>query len=168
VWIYACGRYHLGYPNMKPTPTGALKVTDEVARSGRYSLKWDLSRVADPQATGRHTRRLTVNVTLPGETVQRLRGQRVRFGYWMRLGAGTTAPGLQLRQSLKDNPGDGLYYSGGVADPAVRNHFQTEGRLSPELESMDIHTWCATGESEKKAAPTAQRQIILAPDPFAW
>lgn len=133
---------------MKPTPTGALKVTDDIAHSGRHSLKWDLSQVADPQATGRHTRWLTVNVTLPGETVKRLRGQRVRFGYWMRLGAGTTIPGLQLRQNLKDKPGDGFRYSGGVGDPAVWNHFETEGRLSPELESMDIHTWCAIPEAE--------------------
>ena len=28
------------------------------------------------------------------------------------------------------------------------NHFETEGRLSPDLESMDIHTWCSIPEAE--------------------
>ena len=59
----------------------------------------------------------------------------------MRLGGGTTIPGMGLRQNLKDKPGDGIYFRGGVEDPAVWNHFQAEGRLSDELESMDIHTW---------------------------
>lgn len=142
------GRYHLGYPTMKTKPTGALQVTDEAAHSGRYSLKWDLSKVADPEATSRHTRWLTVNVTLPDDTLKQLRGRRVRFGYWFRLGAGTTVPGLQLRQNLKDKPGEGFYYAGGVGDPAVWNHFEAEGRLSPEVQSMDIHTWCAIPEAE--------------------
>jgi len=142
------GRYSLGYPSAKTKPVGALKVTDEVAHTGRYSLKWDLSQVAAAESTSRGTRWLTVNVTLPSETVRRLRGQRVRIGYWMRLGAGTTIPGLQLRQNLKDGPGDRFSYSGGVADPSVWNHFETEGRLSPELESMDIHTWCSIPEAE--------------------
>ncbi len=135
------GRYHLGYPSAKGKPAGALQVTDEVAHSGRYSLKWDLSKVAEAGSTRREPRWLTVNVTLPSDSVKRLRGQRVRTGYWMRLGAGTTIPGLQLRQTLKDKPGEGFYYSGGVSDPSVWNHFETEGRLSPDLESMDIHTW---------------------------
>jgi hypothetical protein len=34
-----------------------------------------------------------------------------------------------------------------VADPAVWNHFETEGRLSTDLQSMDIHTWCAIPEA---------------------
>jgi hypothetical protein len=87
-------------------------------------------------------------VTLPSDAVKQLRGQRVRIGYWMRLGAGTTVPGLQLRQNLKDKPGAGFHYSGGVSDPSVWNHFETEGRLSPDLESMDIHTWCTIPEPE--------------------
>ena len=66
----------------------------------------------------------------------------------MRLRAGTTIPGLQLRQNLKNGPGDRFSYSGGVADPSVWNHFETEGRLSPELESLDIHTWCSIPEPE--------------------
>ncbi len=142
------GRYSLGYPKAKEKPVGALKITDEAAHSGRYSLKWDLSQVADPEAARRDPRWLTVNIGWPSETVKRLRGQRVKIGYWMRVGAGTTIPGLQLRQNLKDRPGEGFSYSGGVADPAVWNHFETEGRLSPELESMDIHTWCAIPEAE--------------------
>ena len=66
----------------------------------------------------------------------------------MRLGAGTTTPGLQLRQNVKDGPGDRFSYSGGIADPSVWNHFETEGRLSTDLESMDIHTWCSIPEAE--------------------
>ncbi|HTL15715.1 MAG TPA: hypothetical protein VL793_00680, partial [Patescibacteria group bacterium] len=77
-----------------------------------------------------------------------LRGKRVKVGYWMRLGGGQTVPGLGLRQTLKEGPGDGFYYRGGVSDPAAWNHFETEGRLSPDLQSMDIHTWCAVPEAE--------------------
>ncbi len=43
------GRYALGYPTAKEKPVGALRVTDEAAHSGRFSLKWDLSKVADPE-----------------------------------------------------------------------------------------------------------------------
>ena len=39
------GRYYIGYPQAKEKPVGALSVTDEAAHSGRYSLKWDLSKV---------------------------------------------------------------------------------------------------------------------------
>lgn len=142
------GSYHLGYPTMKEKPVGALKVTDEVAHSGRFSLKWDLSKVADPEYKRRHPRWLTVNVGFSSDMVKSLRGKRVRVGYWMRLGGGTTVPGLGLRQYLKSGPGEGFYYRGGVDDPAVWNHFVTEGRLSNDLESMDIHTWCSIPEAE--------------------
>jgi hypothetical protein len=142
------GRYHLGHPSANDKPAGALQVTDEVAHSGRYSLKWDLSKVAEAGSTRREPRWLTVNVTLPSDTVKRLRGQRVKIGYWLRLGAGTTIPGLQLRQNVKDGPGDRFSYSGGIADPSVWNHFETEGRLSPDLQSMDIHTWCSIPEPD--------------------
>ena len=142
------GSYHLGYPAMKKKPIEALQVTDEVAHSGRFSLKWDLSKVADQEYKGRHTRWLTVNVGFSSETVKRLRGKRVRFGYWMRLGGGTTVPGLGLRQYLKDGAGPGFYYRDGVDDPSVWNHFETEGRLSNDLESMDIHTWCSIPDAE--------------------
>lgn len=141
------GSYHLGYPTMKEKPVEALQVTEEVAHSGRYSLKWDLSKVADPQYKGRGTRWLTVNVGLSSDMVKSLRGKRVRLGYWMRLGGGTTVPGLQLRQYLKDGPGDGFYYRDGLDDPSVWNHFETEGHLSSDLESMDIHTWCSIPEA---------------------
>ena len=142
------GRYHIGYPVAKEQPVGALRVTDEAAHSGRYSLKWDLSQVADARASGRDPRWLTVNVSLPTETVKSLRGKRVKVGYWMRVGGGTTVPGLGLRQNLKAGPGEGLYYRGGVDDPSVWNHFETEGRLSQDLESRDIHTWCAIPDAE--------------------
>ena len=142
------GSYYLGYPTAKEKPVGALTVTDEAAHSGRFSLKWDLSKVADPEYKGRAPRWLTVNVEFSSDMVKNLRGKRVKVGYWMRLGAGTTVPGLGLRQNLKAGPGGGFYYRGGVEDPAVWNHFETEGRLSNDLESMDIHTWCAIPEAE--------------------
>ncbi len=142
------GSYHLGYPSMKEKPIGALKVTDEVAHSGKYSLKWDLSEVADPEYKGRYPRWLTVNVGFSSDMVESLRGKRVKVGYWMRLGGGTTVPGLGVRQNLKDGPGDGFYYRGGVDDPSVWNHFETEGRLNDDLVSMDIHTWCSIPDAE--------------------
>ena len=80
--------------------------------------------------------------------IKTLRGKRVKVGYWMRLGGGQTVPGLGLRQTLKEGPGDGFYYRGGVTDPAAWNHFETEGRLNPDLQSMDIHTWCTIPEAE--------------------
>jgi hypothetical protein len=89
-----------------------------------------------------------VNVGFDPETVKSLRGKRVKVGYWMRLGGGQTVPGLGLRQTLNAGPGDGFYYRGGVTDPATWNHFETEGRLSPNLQSMDIHTWCSVPEAE--------------------
>lgn len=142
------GSYHLGYPAIKEKPIGALKVTDEVAHSGKYSLKWNLSKVADPEYKGRYPRWLTVNVGFSSDMVKSLRGKRVKVGYWMRLGGGTTVPGLGVRQNLKDGPGDGFYYRGGVDDPSVWNHFETEGRLSDDLVSMDIHTWCSIPDAE--------------------
>jgi hypothetical protein len=142
------GRYSLGYPNAKEKPVGALRVTDEAAHSGRSSLKWDLGKVADAASVGRDPRWLTVNVGLPSDTVKSLRGKRVQVGYWLRVGGGMTVPGLGLRQNLKAGPGEGFYYRGGVEDPAVWNRFETEGRLSNDLESMDIHTWCAIPEAE--------------------
>jgi len=142
------GRYNLGYPKPNEKPAGALIVTDETAHSGRFSLKWDLSKVADSASTGRDPRWLVVNVGFDPETVKSLRGKRIKVGYWMKLGGGQTVPGLGLRQTLKAGPGDGFYYRGGITDPAYWNHFETEGRLSPSLESMDIHTWCAVPEAE--------------------
>jgi hypothetical protein len=142
------GRYYLGYPKPNERPAGALMVTDETAHSGRFSLKWDLSKVVDPKPTGRDPRWMVVNVGFDPETVKSLRGKRIKVGYWMKLGAGQTVPGLGLRQTLKEGPGDGFYYRGGVTDPAAWNHFETEGRLRPNLQSMDIHTWCTIPEAE--------------------
>lgn len=127
------GRYHIGYPKAKKRPVGALSVTDEATHTGRFSLKWDLSKVADPESAGRQPRWLTVNVSLSSNTVKSLRCKRVRVGYWLRLGGGTTVPGLGLRQNLKEGPGEGFYYRDGVQDPTVWNHFETEGRLRSDL-----------------------------------
>jgi hypothetical protein len=141
------GQYNLGYPRSNERPAGTFTVTDETSHSGRRSLKWDLSKVADAASTGLDPRWLTVNVGFSSDMVKRLRGQRVRIGYWVKLGGGTVVPGLGLRQNLKDGPGEGFYYRGGVEDPAAWNHFETEGRLSVDLQSMDIHTWCAIPEA---------------------
>lgn len=65
-----------------------------------------------------------------------------------RDGSVSTVPGMGLRQNLKQGPGEAFYYRGGVQDPAVWNHFETEGRLSNDLQSMDIHTWCTIPEAE--------------------
>jgi hypothetical protein len=140
------GNYSLGYPTAKEKPLGAFRVTDEAAHTGRYSLKWDLSRVADAAAGRRDPCWLTVNIGFSGDAVKSLRGKRFKVGYWMRVGGGATVPGLQLRQNLKQGPGEGFSYRGGVEDPSVWNHFETEGRLSNDLQSMDIHTWCAIPE----------------------
>ncbi|HRZ37701.1 MAG TPA: hypothetical protein P5534_15235, partial [Candidatus Paceibacterota bacterium] len=142
------GLYHLGYPESKEQQVGALRVSDEAAHTGRYSLKWDLSKVAEAGPVRRDPRWLVVNVGFPNGTVKALRGKRVKVGYWVRLGGGTTVPGLGLRQNLTGGPGEGFYYRGGISDPAVWNHFETEGRLSESLESMDIHTWIAVPEAE--------------------
>ncbi len=134
------GLYHLGYPESKEQQVGALRVSDEAAHTGRYSLKWDLSKVAEAGPARGDPRWLVVNVGFPNDTVKALRGKRVKVGYWVRLGGGTTVPGLGLRQNLTGGPGEGFYYRGGIADPAVWNHFEAEGRLSESLEGMDIHT----------------------------
>jgi hypothetical protein len=87
------GQYSLGYPEAKEKGLGALRVSDEAAHSGRYSLKWDLSKVAAPGAVSRDPRWLVVNVGVSGEVTKALRGKRVRVGYWLRMGGGTTVPG---------------------------------------------------------------------------
>lgn len=98
------GRFHLGYPSGVDKPTGALTVTDEAAHSGRFSLKWDLSRVAAAGADRRYPRWLTVNVTLPSDTVKQLRGRRVRVGYWVRLGGAPSFRACKCGNNSKANP----------------------------------------------------------------
>ncbi len=142
------GQYLLGYPEPKDQPRGALTVSDEATHSGRFSLKWDLSKVAETGPVRRDPRWLVVNVPFSGDPARGVRGKRVKLGYWVRMGGGTTVPGLQLRQNLSGGPGEGFRYDGGLEDPAAWNHFETEGRLSETLESMDIHTWVAVPEAE--------------------
>jgi hypothetical protein len=142
------GHYQCGYPEPGAESSGALQVTDEVAHSGRCALKWDLSKVAEPVAAHGAPRWLVVNVGVAGDIVKTLRGKRFKVGYWVRPGGGTTVPGMGLRQQDKERPGEAFYYRGGINDPAVWNHFETEGRFSPDLESMDIHTWCTVPEAE--------------------
>lgn len=142
------GWYHLGFPESRDDQRGALRVTDEAAHSGRYSLKWDLGQVAKEGPVGQYPRWLVVNVAIPPDITREAPWQRVKVGYWVRMEGGSTVPGLGLRQNLSTGPGEGFYYRGGIDDPAVWNHFETEGRLSRDLESMDIHTWVAVPEAE--------------------
>lgn len=130
------------YSEAQAKPVNALVVTDEIAHSGRYSLKWDLSQAEGKGFVYGRDRWLIVNVQVPPERAQALRGKRVRVGYWFRLGSGTCLPSLTLRQFGKGEFLDGLHYAGGVDDPAVWNHFVTEGRLRPDFETLDIHVPC--------------------------
>jgi len=117
-------------------------VTDEVARSGRYSLKWDFSKAEGKGSIYGRDRWLIVNVQVPPEAAKSLRGKRVKVGYWFRLGGGTAVPGMVLRQSGKGEYLDGIAYGGGIEDPTVWNRFEAEGRLRGDYESMDIHISC--------------------------
>jgi len=145
--------YRISDPYSKPEakPTGALAVTDEIAHSGRYSLKWDLSRAEGKGSVYGRNRYLIVNVQVPPEAAKALRGKRVRVGYWMRLGGGTAVPGMVLRQFGKSEFLGGITYSGGVEDAAVWNHFEAEGHLRDDFESLDIHTSCRVPDDPEVA-----------------
>jgi hypothetical protein len=136
--------YYITDPYSKPEarPVGALVVTDEVAHSGRYALKWDFSQAEGKGFIYGRDRWLIVNVQVPPEAAQGLRGRRVRVGYWFRLGGGSAVPGLTLRQFGHNEFLGGLSYTGGLEDPAVWNHFVTEGRLRDDFEGLDIHIAC--------------------------
>jgi hypothetical protein len=136
------------YAKPEAKPVGALQVMDEVAHSGRFSLKWDFSKAAGKGFLYDRNRYLIVNVQVPQEAAKRLRGQRVKVGCWFRLGAGSLVPGMQLRQSGKGDDLGGFEYTGGVEDPAVWNPFQAEGRLRNDLESLDIHITCRIPEDD--------------------
>jgi hypothetical protein len=123
-------------------PVGALSVTDEVAHSGRYSLKWDFSKAAGKGSVYAGKRYLIVNVQVPQEAARQVRGKRVGVGYWFRLGGGAAVPGMTLREFGSREYLDGISYRGGVDDPAVWNHFEAEGRLPDNFENLDIHISC--------------------------
>jgi len=145
--------YHADDPSLKPEdkPVGALSVTNEVAHSGRYALKWDFSKAVGKGHVydGKHY--LIVNVQVPPEAARQLRGQRVRVGYWFRLGGGAAVPGMTLRQSGKDGYLGGISYTGGVEDPAVWNHFVAEDRLRTDFDSLDIHISCPVPDDAEVA-----------------
>jgi len=136
--------YHITDPYSKPElkPVDALVVTDEVAHSGRYALKWDFSRAEGKGSVYGRDHWLIVNVEVPREAAQSLLGKRVRVGYWFRLDGGSAIPGMTLRQFGKGEFLGGVSYTGGIEDPAVWNHFVAEGRLNNDFESLDIHIAC--------------------------
>src|SRR4030095_10977339 len=73
---------------------------------------------------------------------------------WFRMAGGASVPGMTLRQSGKGEFLGGLSYSGGVEDPAVWNHFVTEGRLRDDFESLDIHISCPIPNDTERAGKT--------------
>ena len=94
---------------------------------------------------------LIVNVQVPQDTAWGLRGKRVKAGYWLRLEGGGAVPGLTLREFGKNEFLGGIRYNGGVEDPAVWNHFEAEGRLRNDLESLDIHISCPVPDDPEVA-----------------
>ena len=130
---------------------GALSVTDEVAHSGRYCLKWDFGKAAGKGSIYDGKRYLIVNVQIPPEAARQLRGRRVKVGYWFRLGGGPAVPGMTLREFGKQEFLDGISYQGGVDDPSVWNHFEAQGRLRSDFENLDIHIPCPTPDDPEAA-----------------
>jgi len=150
--------YYITDPYSKPEarPVEALIVTDKVAHSGRYSLKWDFGKAEGKGSIYGRDRWLIVNVQVPKEAAQSLSGRRVRVGYWFRLGGGTATPGMTLRQFGRGEFLGGLSYTGGIEDPTVWNHFATEGRLRDDFEGLDIHISCPV-----PADPELARQALF-------
>ncbi len=72
---------------------------------GIVAFKWDLSKVADPEATGHNPRWLVVNVGFDPETVKSSRGKRFKVGYWMRLGKRA-----QTNRRTRNPPGPGYLH----------------------------------------------------------
>ena len=143
------------YATPENRPVDALRVTDEVARSGRYSLKWDFAKAAGRGSVYDGKRYLIVNVHVSPEAAGSLRGKRVTVGYWFRLGGGAALPGMTLRQFGKREFLAGISYRGGVDDPAVWNHFTAEGRLRDDFENLDIHISCPIPDDPAVAAQSA-------------
>ena len=150
------------YSKSEEKPIGALSVTDEAAHSGRYCLKWDFGKAAGKGSVYDGKRYLIVNVQVPRETAQQLRGKRVRVGYWFRLGGGSAVPGTTLRQFGKQEFLGGISYQGGVDDPAVWNHFEAEGRLRSDFEGLDIHISCPVPDDPE----TARKSLFYIDDVF--
>jgi len=139
------------YSTPEKRPVGALSVTDEVAHSGRFSLKWDFSKAAGKGSVYAGKRYLIVNVQVP-QAARQLRGKRARVGYWFRLGGGAAVPGMTLREFGNQEYLDGISHRGGVDDPAVWNHFEAEGRLRDDFENLDIHISCPVPDDPVVAA----------------
>ncbi|MDI9434044.1 MAG: hypothetical protein QM570_20190 [Planctomycetota bacterium] len=139
------------YSKSEAKPVGALSVTDEVAHSGRYCLKWDFGKAAGKGSIYDGKRYLIVNVQIPPEAARQLRGRRVKVGYWFRLGGGPAVPGMTLREFGKQEFLDGISYQGGVDDPSVWNHFEAQGRLRSDFENLDIHIPCPTPDDPEAA-----------------
>ena len=148
--------YYITDPYSQPEarPVDALVVTEDVAHSGRYSLKWDFGQAEGKGSTYGRDRWLIVNVQVPKDAAQALRGKRARVGYWFRLGGGSSTPGMTLRQFGGGEFLGGLSYTGGIEDPTVWNHFVTEGRLRDDFEGLDIHISCPIPRDPEQAAKT--------------
>jgi hypothetical protein len=139
------------YSKPEERPAGALSVTDEVAHSGRYCLKWDFGKAGGKGSIYDGKRYLIVNVQVPQEAARQLRGKRVKVGYWFRLGGGPAVPALTLREFGKQEFLDGISYQGGVDDPSVWNHFEAQGRLRSDFENLDIHIPCPMPDDPEAA-----------------
>jgi hypothetical protein len=139
------------YAKPEARPVGALVVTDEVAHSGRYSLKWDFARAEGKGSIYGRDRWLIVNVQVSREAMNGLRGKRVRVGYWFRLGGGAASPGMVLRQFGKGDLLGAISYSGGIEDVTVWNSFLAEGRLRGDYEGLDIHISCPVPADPEQA-----------------
>jgi hypothetical protein len=73
--------YYITDPYSKPEakPVGALQVTDEIAHSGRYSLKWDFAKAEGKGSVYGRDRWLIVSVQVPPGAAKSLRGKWQRF-----------------------------------------------------------------------------------------
>ena len=149
------------YSKPESKPVGALRVTDEAAHSGRFSLKWDFSKAVGKGFLYDRNRYIIVNVQVPPEAAKKLRGKRVKVGYWFRLGGGSLVPSMNLRQSGKGEHLGGIEYTGGVADPAVWNLFQAEGRLRTDFESLDIHISCRVPEDDANCSRNRSSTLTM-------
>ena len=143
------GRYNLGYPKAKEKPIGA----SERNRRSR-PLRPFLAEVGPQQSSRRGIREQGTSLAHRQrgiferhreEFARQTRQGRILVQTWRRHDG--PRPGSSPQPPRKGR-GRLFYYRGGVDDPAVWNHFQTEGRLSNDLESMDIHTWCTIPEAE--------------------
>ena len=127
-------------------------MTTESAHTGRYALKWDFGQAKGKGSLYEGRRYLIVNVAIPKEAIPKVRGKRVKVGLWYQPGSGSLSPDIVVRPAGKNGIIGGFGVPGGVDDPAGWNRFETEGRIPPETESMDIHIACVVPSEAAVAA----------------